>query len=107
MNEIKRGSGVPDSADFAVTLSGRELEPYIKKGETAFFERNCELSDGDVGIFELGSRAVIRQYCEDSEGNIYLFAVNRELQRFDEKLSKDEIPVLLGKLILPSPVPLP
>lgn len=107
LNEIRRGTEVPENADFAVIISGHELEPFFQKGDTAFFERNCELEDGDVGLFELSGRALIRQYCEDSEGTVYLFAVNRKLKRLDAKLSKEDTPILLGKLILPSPIPLP
>lgn len=41
------GSG----ADYAVTVEGDELEPYIKKGAVACIKRGAEIRDGDVGLF--------------------------------------------------------
>lgn len=94
-------------ADFAVRLTGQELSPYIRKGEVAYFVKTAELSDGDVGLFLVRGKSVIRQYCEDSEDGVYLFAVNRRLRRLDLKLGYEESVISIGKLIVNEKIPLP
>ncbi len=99
------GSG----ADYAVTVEGDELEPYIKKGAVACIKRGAEIRDGDVGLFFADGRMVFRQYCEDWAGNVYLFCVNRKRPELDIRLPKSEsAPVCsFGKVLLDVEVPLP
>ncbi|MBQ5568366.1 MAG: hypothetical protein IIT41_03880, partial [Oscillospiraceae bacterium] len=58
-------------------------------------------------IFLARGKSVIRQYCEDSEGGVYLFAVNRRLRRLDLRLGREESIVSIGKLITEETIPLP
>ena len=69
----------PEGADagFAVAVTDDSLLPWVVPGETVLFQRNTELSDGDVGLFETDAGLVFRQFCADSRGAVYLFAVNR------------------------------
>lgn len=64
-------------ADFAVAVTDDSLAPWIKKGGTAYLRRRTELYDGDIGLFETDGGIVFRQFCADSRGTVYLFAVNR------------------------------
>lgn len=91
--------------DFILTVTGRELEPYVRRGGLVRGVRTSRLRDGEVGVFLLGERALVRQFCEDSEGNIYLFTVNRELTD-DISVKKGEGPVCFARLLLPE-IPLP
>ena len=96
-------------ADFALRVTDDECEPYISRGGTAYIQRGAVISDGDVGLFFDGHRAVIRQYCEDWAGNVYLFAVNRRRSELDLRLPRCEgKPVCsFGRVILEREVPLP
>ena len=107
MDEIKRSGEAPEKADFAVRLTGQELSPYFRKGEVAYFKKTADFCDGDVGLFLARGKSVIRQYCEDSEGGVYLFAVNRRLRRLDLRLGREESIVSIGKLITEEKIPLP
>ena len=68
-------------ADFAVAVTDDSLAPWIKKGGTAYLRRRTELYDGDIGLFETDGGIVFRQFCADSRGTVYLFAVNRPRRR--------------------------
>lgn len=99
------GSG----ADYAVRVEGDELEPYVKRGGVALIERGAEIRDGDVGLFFAGGDMVLRQYCEDWAGNVYLFAVNRRRSGLDIRLpAAGGAPVCsFGCVLLEDEVPLP
>ena len=94
-------------ADFALRVEGDELEPYIERGGTALIKRGAEIRDGDVGLF-FGDM-VLRQYCEDWAGNVYLFAVNRRRSALDIRLpAADGAPICsFGRVLLGVDVPLP
>lgn len=96
-------------ADFALRVEGDELVPYIKRGGTAYIKRGAEIRDGDVGLFFVGGDMVLRQYCEDWAGNVYLFAVNRRRSALDIRLpAADGAPICsFGRVLLDTDVPLP
>lgn len=96
-------------ADFALRVEGDELEPYIGRGGTAYIKRGAEIRDGDVGLFFVGGDMVLRQYCEDWAGNVYLFAVNRRRSMLDIRLpAAGGAPICsFGRVLLDADVPLP
>lgn len=104
-----RDGRVPEGAAFSVGAEDDVMEPYIKKGGTYYVGRECRLRPGDVGVFYLDGRLFCRQYAEDSEGNIYLFALNRA--RKDADLTVNAASgvqvVSLGRVILSETPPLP
>lgn len=105
----KDRSIAPEDADFSVLIDGRELEPYIKSGETVYAVRKAQLLPGDVGIFYYDGGMLIRQYCEDSFGGIYLFCLNRGRRKNDIFVpanSRKRV-CCFGKVILGRDVPLP
>ncbi len=96
-------------ADFALRVTDDECEPYIARGGTAYIQRGAVISDGDVGLFFDGHRAVIRQYCEDWAGNAHLLTLNRRRAGGDILLPAGEgRPVCcFGRVLLDREVPLP
>ena len=107
---LYESTDAPDNdADLAVTLRDDSLSPWFESGETVYLRRSTELLDGDVGLFCSSRGMVFRQFCQDSQGNFYLFAVNRA-RRTDDLLiparRAGEL-VCYGKVILPRPIPLP
>lgn len=96
-------------ADFAVLVTDDSLAPWIRSGETAFLRRDTELFDGDIGLFETGTGLVFRQFCADSRGAVYLFAVNRAYASDDRVILPPESRSLVcyGRLELKKPIPLP
>lgn len=106
---IVREADVPDSADFAVRIAGDSMEPYIQDGSRVYVSRTNELSVGDVGIFFVDGDMKCKQYCEDSEGNIYLFSLNRARKDADTIITASSgITVFcFGKVILKRRPPLP
>ena len=79
-------------ADFAVAVTDDSLAPWIKKGGTAYLRRRTELYDGDIGLFETDGGIVFRQFCADSRGTVYLFAVNRAHAEDDRMIQPDKGP---------------
>lgn len=96
-------------ADFALRVEGDELEPYVKRGGIALIKRGGPIRDGDVGLFFVRGEVVLRQYCEDWAGNVYLFSVNRRRSGLDIRLpAVDKEPVCsFGRVLLGAEVPLP
>ena len=96
-------------ADFAVKVTDDSLAPWIRKGGTAYLRRRTELSDGDIGLFETDTGIVFRQFCADSRGAVYLFAVNRAHAEDDCMIPTDKAAELVcyGRLELKKRVPLP
>ncbi len=106
--QLRRSGRVPDDAEFAVTCTEGGMEPYVRRGGTMFFSREPP-SNGEAGLFRVGGELVCRQYIADSEGNVYLFALDRARRDLDIPISRRDAPGLecLGKLLLPAALPLP
>lgn len=103
-NVITLPAGSPVRAIF--TMDGDYMAPYIRPGEAVrvSFERP---EPGECGLFEAGGEALVRQYCEDSFGNVYLFALNRARRELDRRFPGGERLVCLGRLLLGRRAPLP
>ena len=94
--------------DFAVRLDDSSFAPLFRPGDTVYLRRSTELSDGDFGLFRAESGMVFRQFCQDSQGNIYLFSPDRSRKESDLVIPADAPrPVCYGKVLLNTPVPLP
>lgn len=100
---------VPENtkADFAVKVHGESLAPYFHDGDIALGLKGIP-QVGQVGAFYLDGEWILKQYCDDHYGNVYLFAVNRECKSTDRTLWHGEEHMLLcmGTLIMDR-VPLP
>lgn len=96
------------SADFAVRLEDDAMAPYLKAGQIVYLRRSAELCDGDVGLFFSRGGMVFRQFCRDSRGTAYLFALDRTKKREDLSFPPGaELPVCFGKVLLSRPPELP
>ena len=106
---LKDCAGAPVGADYSVKVQGVMAEPYIRDGDTVFAAASAELENGDVGIFLHSGKMVVRQYCEDSVGNIYLFTLDRKMREHDITISAQtsERTVCFGKVIMKERIPLP
>ena len=118
MLTVERGEGqmeaytrVPagDGADFAVRVLDDSLLPRLRPGQLALVQRRTDLRDGDVGLFYTRNGMAFRQFCRDSQGNVYLFAVNRRHRDQDLTIPRSRAKDLIcyGKLLLTPPIPLP
>lgn len=95
--------------DYSLTVTDGSLLPWVRPGERVTVSRRTDLRDGDVGVFHSREGMVFRQYCRDSQGNVYLFAVNRRERNRDLSVPAarfGEI-VCYGRLCLARRIPLP
>lgn len=100
---------VPIEADFAVRIQGNSMYPHIKDGDTVFVKKNCELHNGDVGIFSVDGAMYCKQYYLDEYKNLTLISVNPELKDTNVTVSADSNSDVkcFGKVILKHKVSLP
>ena len=80
---VKRGKNIPAGAGFGVRQGDDSMEPWIRAGQVFYVSRGPMPEPGDVGLFLARGELVCRQYLEDSEGNIYLFVLNRARRELD------------------------
>lgn len=95
-------------ADFAVRINGNSMEPYLPDGSIAFGAKRPP-EDGDVAALLLDGEFLCKQVCQDNEGNVYLFSLNRERKDADVTIRHDSDRRLygFGTIIMPKRVPLP
>lgn len=97
------------NADFAVRIDGDSMEPYIADGSVVLCKRGAIIHDGDVGLFFVDGDMKCKQYCQDYEGNVYLFSANRARSDADVEIKSSSGITLLcfGKVMLDKAIPLP
>lgn len=71
----------PQGATFAVRLQGDSMEPDFPDGSIVFCNKD-PLIDGDIGVFNVDSGSVCKQYHKEG-GVVYLFSLNRARQDAD------------------------
>lgn len=81
---------VPETtrADFAVHISGNSMEPWLPDGSIALGKKGNP-RDGDVAALLVDGAFLVKQVCEDSFGNLYLFSLNRERSDADDTIMHD------------------
>ena len=106
---VKRTSDVPAGARFGVRQADDSMEPYIRAGQIFYVSRGPRPEAGDVGLFLVHGELVCRQCLEDSEGNIYLFVLNRARRELDITVppTDPEGVRFYGRVLLSSAPPLP
>ena len=99
----------PAGADLAVGVTDDLNAPWLSPGDTMFLACGGSIAPGELGVFIVGGQTVCRQYVEDSEGNVYLFAANRARRGADIRLPAGSARTaqLLARVLLPFRVPLP
>lgn len=96
-------------ADFAARIDGDSMEPWIHDGDIVLAQRRVDLRDGEVGIFYARDGMVCKQFCQDSQGNIYLFSLNRNRRDADVHIpaSSDLRVFCYGRVLMDRQIPLP
>ena len=90
-------------AEFAIRVNGASMSPYLQDGEIALGAKRTP-EDGEIGAFLLDGGFLVKQVCQDSEGNVYLFSLNREYK--DIKVSKEQNLMCFGTILIKK-MPLP
>ena len=100
---------VPNDADFAVSIQGNSMYPYIKDGDTVYVKKDCELSIGDVGIFCVDGATYCKQYYIDEDKNLTLVSANPRLRNTNVFISADSEASVrcYGKVLLDCKIELP
>ena len=71
---IDAGDSVPESANFAVRISGDSMTPLFDDGQIVYVRQQQELRSGDIGIFVLAGEAFCKRF--DSENGVRLVSLN-------------------------------
>ncbi len=93
-------------AQAAFIMDGDYMAPYIRAGAVVTVEWALP-EVGQCGLFHHEGQTLVRQYCEDSFGNIYLFALNRDFRTLDMTIPTGEKLLCFGRLLLEKTPPLP
>ncbi len=95
-------------AEFAIHVNGNSMEPYLPDGSVALGVKRKPV-DGEVGAFWLDGGFLVKQVCQDSQGNIYLFSLNRSRSDADETVWHDSGRDLriVGTILMSETIPLP
>ncbi len=99
---------VPAGAKFGVRLQGDSMAPSFPDGCTVFCDQS-PISAGNIGIFQVGSGIVCKQYYKDPAGFIYLFSLNPKPKWADMLISpnKQQDFSCLGRVITKKRFPIP
>ncbi len=89
----------------AFCMDGDYMLPYIPQGAVVLVEWALPEA-GQCGLFRVGGQLLVRQYCEDCFGNIYLLVLNRACRELDVTVPVGETVECLGRLITEK-LPLP
>lgn len=95
-------------AEFAIHIHGDSMEPYLPDGSVALGKHGWP-RDGEVGAFLLDGEYLCKQVCRDSEGNVYLFSLNRARSSADVTVwaSAGRNLQCFGTILMKQRVPLP
>lgn len=106
---IEIDSHVPPEANFAVTISGNSMFPYIEDGDVVYVHRTNVIEVGDVGVFCVDGAMYCKQYYKDAYGNLTLVSANPELKDSNIELSfeSNSSIVCYGKVLLGKRIPFP
>lgn len=98
----------PDSPIRALfVMDDDSMRPHILPGETLplVFELP---KDGQIALFRLGEETLVRQYCRDSFGTVYLLSGDRSRPELDRIIPPGgETVICLGRVLMEKDPPLP
>ena len=99
----------PKGADYAVSIRGDSMEPYIHDGEMVYIKKEEEIDVGDVGIWCVDGAMICKQYYIDAFGNVTLASANPDRRDTNRYISVDSGSSVkcCGKVLMGSSVPLP
>ena len=90
----------------AFLMDGDYMSPYIRRGELVTVDFTLP-APGQCGLFCVAGRTLVRQYCEDSLGTVYLFVLNRACRDMDLTVPPGTSVTCLGRFLLDKTPPLP
>ena len=104
-----RSDLTPAQADFAVTISGDSMEPYIRDGETVYVQRDATLNEFDVGVFYVDGDVLCKQFCVDDDRSLLLLSANPAREDANRRISAESGSrvVCYGKVLLDRKLPKP
>lgn len=76
-------------ADFAIRINGDSMEPYLPDGSIALGVKRAPL-DGEVAALLLDGEFLCKQVCQDLQGDLHLFALNRARKSTDQNIRHNE-----------------
>ena len=99
----------PAHADFAVTISGDSMEPYIRDGDTVYVQRDATLNEFDVGVFYVDGDVLCKQFCVDDDRSLLLLSANPAREDANRRISPESGSrvVCYGKVLLDRRLPKP
>ncbi len=92
-------------AQAGLIMNDNYMEPHIPQGSLMYLEFAMP-QVGQCGIFQTGGQVLLRQYCEDCFGNIYLLALNRSRRELDVTIPPGQAITCLARVMM-DPLPLP
>lgn len=84
------------SASFALKVNDSSLEPKFSKGDYVFVEFNSPLSNGDIAVFSLNGKILIRKYTA-KEDKIILSVLDKSLPKVT--VSNEDNFYIIGKVL--------
>ena len=104
-----RSDLTPAAADFAVTISGDSMEPYIRDGDTVYVQRDATLNEFDVGVFYVDGDVLCKQFCVDDDRSLLLLSANPAREDANRRISPESGSrvVCYGKVLLDRRLPKP
>ena len=106
---LPRTKKTPAGADFCLRLDNDCMEPWIKRGETVYIDRDVSPEEMQPGLFWYRGRILCRQWCEDSAGTLHLLCANPKRESENLALSPTEkaVCLCLGRVLLKKRLPMP
>ena len=106
---LERSRGIPAEADFCLRLDNDFMEPFFKKGELLYIDRQESPEELQPGLFLIRGRVLCRQWCEDSSGTLHLLCANPRREKENLSLSGPEKAacLCLGRVLTKRRLPMP
>ena len=106
---LPRSREMPAGADFCLRLDNDCMEPWLKRGELIFVDRDESPEEMQPGVFWYRGRVLCRQWCEDSTGTLRLLCANprREGENLSLSPAEKATCLCLGRVLLKRALPMP
>ena len=93
---INTGNDVPETADFALRISGNSMEPEYHDGQIVWVHQQDVLNDGEVGIFGYDNNAYCKKLSLTTAGT-KLISLNTDYAPIE--IPKNEVLHVFGKIV--------
>lgn len=93
---IDIGNDVPETADFALRISGNSMEPQYHDGQIVWVHQQDVLNDGEIGIFGYDNNAYCKKLSLTTAGT-KLISLNSNYAPIE--ISKNEVLHVFGRVL--------